>query len=100
MAIESAKEFAKNFYEDDELIKKLYEMGVLKPAGSYDKNAPEGEQQRKTVEATQKLGYNFTEEEYVKANKEYGQSIGIFKMILKIRHVGKVVKKAAKENKK
>ena len=100
MAIESAKEFARNFYEDDELIKKLYEMGVLKPAGSYDKNAPEGEQQRKTVKAAQKLGYNFTEEEYVKANKEYGQSIGIFKMILKIRHVGKVVKKAAKENKK
>ena len=43
MAMESAREFAKNFYEDDELIKKLYEMGVLKPAGSYDKNAPEGE---------------------------------------------------------
>ena len=55
MAMESAREFAKNFYEDDELIKKLYEMGVLKPAGGYDKNAPEGEQQRKTVEAAQKL---------------------------------------------
>ena len=100
MAMESAKEFVKNFYEDDELIKKLYEMGVLKPAGSYDKNAPEGEQQRKTVEAAQKLGYNFTEEEYLKANKEYGESVGIFKMILKIRHVGKVVKKASKANKK
>lgn len=100
MAMESAKKFVKNFYEDDDLIKKLYEMGVLKPAGSYDKNAPEGEQQRKTVEAAQKLGYDFTKEEYVKANKEYGQSVGIFKMISKIRHVGKVVKEAAKSNKK
>ena len=26
MAMESAREFVKNFYEDDELIKKLYEM--------------------------------------------------------------------------
>lgn len=100
MAMESAKKFVKNFYEDDDLIKKLYEMGVLKPAGSYDKNAPEGEQQRKTVEAAQKLGYDFTKEEYVKANKEYGQCVGIFKMISKIRHVGKVVKEAAKSNKK
>ena len=100
MAMESAKKFVKNFYEDDDLIKKLYEMEVLKPAGSYDKNAPEGEQQRKTVEAAQKLGYDFTKEEYVKANKEYGQNVGIFKMISKIRHVGKVVKEAAKSNKK
>ena len=100
MAMESAREFAKNFYEDDEIIKKLYEMWVLKPAGGYDKNAPEGEQQRKTVEAAQKLGYDFTEEEYRNANKEYGQSVGIFKMISKIRHVGKVVKEADKQSKK
>ena len=100
MAKESAKEFAKKFYEDDALIKELYKMGVLKPAGSYDKNAPEGEQQRKVVESAQKLGYDFTEEEYRNANKEYCQSIGIFKMILKIRHVGKVVKKADKESRK
>ena len=96
MSKESADKFVKDFYENDELIKKLYEMGVLKPAGSYDKNASDGEQQRKTVEAAQNLGYNFTEDEYRNANKEYGQSVGIFKMISKIRHVGKVVKKADK----
>ncbi len=100
MAIESARKFAKDFYENDEIIKELYKMGVLKTAGNYDKNAPEGEQQRKTVEAAQKLGYDFTEEEYKAANKEYGQSVGIFKMISKIRHVGKVVKEADKESKK
>ena len=100
MAMESAKEFVKKFYEDDDLIKELYKMGVLKPAGSYDKNAPEGEQQRKVVESAQKLGYDFTLDEYLAANKAYGQSIGIFKMISKIRHVGKVVKKADKESKK
>lgn len=100
MAMESAKEFAKNFYEDDELIKELYKMGVLKPAGGYDKNAPEGEQQRKVVDAAKKLGYDFTLNEYLAANKEYGQRIGIFKMISKIRHVGKIVKKIDKESKK
>lgn len=100
MAMESAKKFAKEFYENDETIKELYKMGVLKPAGSYDKNASEGEQQRKVVEAAKKLGYDFTEEEYRAANKEYGQSVGIFKMIFKIRHVGKVVKEADKESKK
>ena len=61
---------------------------------------PEGEQQRKVVESAQKLGYDFTLDEYLAANKAYGQSIGIFKMISKIRHVGKVVKKADKESKK
>ena len=96
MSKESADKFVKDFYENDELIKKLYEMGVLKPAGSYDKNASDGEQQRKTVEAAQNLGYDFTEDEYRNANKEYGQSVGIFKMISKIRHVGKVVKEADK----
>ena len=100
MAMESAKEFVKKFYEDDELIRELYKMEVLKPAGSYDKNAPEGEQQRKVVDAAQKLGYDFTLEEYLAANKAYGQSVGIFKMIFKIRHVGKVVKRAEKESKK
>ena len=100
MAMESARKFAKNFYEDDELIKELYRMGVLKPAGTYDKNSTGEDQQRKVVDAAQKLGYDFTEDEYKAANKEYGQSVGIFKMISKIRHVGKVVKKADKESKK
>ena len=100
MAMESARKFAKNFYEDDELIKELYRMGILKPAGTYDKNSTGEEQQRKVVDAAQKLGYDFTEDEYKAANKEYGQSVGIFKMISKIRHVGKVVKKADKESKK
>ena len=100
MAMESARKFAKNFYEDDELIKELYRMGILKPAGTYDKNSTGEEQQRKVVDAAQKLGYDFTEDEYKAANKEYGQSVGIFKMISKIRHVGKVVKEADKESKK
>ena len=100
MAMESARKFAKNFYEDDELIKELYRMGILKPAGTYDKNSTGEEQQRKVVYAAQKLGYDFTEDEYKAANKEYGQSVGIFKMISNIRHVGKVVKKADKESKK
>lgn len=100
MAMESARKFAKNFYEDDELIKELYRMGILKPAGTYDKNSTGEEQQKKVVDAAQKLGYDFTLDEYKAANKEYGQSVGIFKMISKIRHVGKVVKKADKESKK
>ncbi len=58
MAMESAKKFVKEFYENDETIKELYKMGVLKPAGSYDKNAPQGEQQRKVVEGAKKLGYD------------------------------------------
>ena len=100
MAMESARNFARNFYEDDELIKELYRKGILKPAGTYDKNSTGEEQQRKVVDAAQELGYDFTLDEYRKANKEYGKSVGIFKMISKIRHVGKVVKEADKESKK
>lgn len=100
MAIESASEFVKNFYEDDELIKELYRKGILKPAGTYDKNSDEEEQQRKIVEAAKEMGYDFTIEEYRNANKEYGNSVGIFKMIGKIRNVGKVVKEADKKSKK
>lgn len=99
MSKESAKKFARDFYEDDELIKKLYKMGVLKPAGSYDKDTTGEEQQIKTVEAAKELGYDFTIEEFQEANKEYGQSQGLFKMIKNIRHLGKVVKQADKENK-
>ena len=42
MAIESARKFAKDFYENDEIIKELYKMRVLKTAVNYNKNAPEG----------------------------------------------------------
>lgn len=100
MSMESARSFAKNFYEDDELIKELYKRGVLKTAGSYDKNSDGEEQQRKIVEAAKELGYDFTVDEYQTANKEYGSSAGIFKMIKRICHLGKVVKKADKESKK
>ena len=100
MSMESARSFARNFYEDDELIKELYKNGVLKTAGSYDKNSDGESQQRKIVEAAKELEYDFTVEEYRTANKEYGNSVGIFKMIKKIRHVGAVVKEADKENKK
>ena len=99
MAMESARSFAKNFYEDDELIKELYKKGVLKPAGSYDKDSVGEEQQRKIVEVAKKLGYDFTIEEYRTANKEYGNNVGILKMVKKIRHVGAVVKEADKESK-
>lgn len=96
MAMESAKEFVKKMFEDDEFTKELYKKGGL----TYGNNIPEDEQNRQTVKVAREMGFDFDEEEYKVANKEYIESLGAWNAVKRLFHLGKVLREAKKESKK
>ena len=91
MALETANEFVRKTFNDDEFLKE-----VIRHGGFNDK-APDEEKTFLITKAAKELGYDVTEDEYTEASGAYFKELGVFGVIKTLRHVGKVVKKVRKE---
>ena len=91
MSKESAKEFVEKFYNDDEFIREF----TLK--GGVNSRATNEEKQASLMRVAKEMKFNFNEEEYNEAIKNYFDGMGVWSAIKTFRHFNKVAKKAEKE---
>lgn len=94
MAIEHAKAFVNNFFEDGEFTKE-----VLKRRGFSRNNrgGSEEEENEKIVQVANQMGFKFDVEEYKEANKEYLNEIGGYETMKKLFHIIKTAARMAEE---
>lgn len=95
MAKESAMDFTKKVFEDDEFARKVftktwYMKMETKEEGTNADN-------KRMVEAGKSMGYNFTLEEYEQASNDYIESIGGFKTLKVVFHAIKLQAKVENE---
>lgn len=94
MSKESAKSFVEKFYNDDEFIREF----TLK--GGLNSKATNEEKQEAIMKVSKEMGFDFNDEEYTEALKNYFEGKGVWSAIKTFRHFNKVAKKAEKERKK
>ena len=93
MAIEHAKSFVENFFENDEFIKEVIrERGFSKT----EDNSEDAENNR-MVNVANKMGFRFDVEEYKSACKDYMNGLGGWEATIRIFHMIRVATNVANE---
>ncbi|MBR3325611.1 MAG: hypothetical protein IKG14_06195 [Clostridia bacterium] len=93
MAKEQALNFTKKLFEDDEFATIVFKNVNLSNISEKETEANE----RKMVEAAEKLGFEFSIEEYKEANKEYLEDLGGWKTFKALFHTIKIASQVEKE---
>ena len=96
MAIEHAKAFVNNFFEDDEFTKTV----IRKRGFSRNEENSESMQNEKMVEVANEMGFNFDATEYIDACKEYMNELGGWESAKKVFHIVSIAVNISKESDK
>ncbi|MBR3133224.1 MAG: Nif11-like leader peptide family natural product precursor [Clostridia bacterium] len=94
MAIEHANSFVRKVFEDDEFLKTV----VRKRGFSRNESNKEAAENEKMVKVANDMGFHFDEEEYIKANQEYMNSLTGWEAARKVFHMVKVAAYVSREN--
>lgn len=94
MSMSHAKSFVEKFFEDDEFTKTV----VRKRQFSRNESNKEKAENEKMIKAANELGFNFNEEEYIEANKEYMNKLTGWEAAKKVFHIVKVAAYVSQEN--